>query len=56
MAKYCIYRDRPIGSTAIAQATGDIEGLGCEIFGVKHLCKGCPNCIEMGDGGDICRI
>ena len=51
MAKYCIYRDRPIGMMAAAQAEDSLEGCGCLIFNVWHKCKGCPNCVEMGDGG-----
>ena len=49
MTKYCIYRDRQIGLASAAQATENLEGLGCIIFNVWHKCDGCPNCKEMGD-------
>ena len=51
MAKYCIYRDRPIGMRATAaQVEDSLEDHGCLIFNVWHKCIGCPNCVEMGDG------
>ena len=46
MSKYCIYQDRPL--RGLASGEQDIFD-GCVIFGVQHHCKGCPNCIEMGD-------
>lgn len=49
MAKYCIYRDRPISMMTAAQTEGCLEDCGCLIFNVWHKCIGCPNCVEMGD-------
>ena len=46
MSKYCIYQDRPL--CGLVSGEQDLSG-GCVIFGVQHHCKGCPNCIEMGD-------
>ena len=45
MSKYCIYQDRPVSGLTL----DDSFLPGCEIFGVHHDCKGCPNLIEMGD-------
>lgn len=46
MSKYCIRLDRPMPS----RSSGEQVFTGCDIYGVHHDCKGCPNLKEMSDG------